>query len=162
RDLAVLNRDDPRVWAMAAATRARVWSYGLAADAMVRAEDVRGRGLQGVELSLLHAGRRARVRLPLPGVHSVPAALAAAAAGLARGLEVGEVVAGLEQGSPGVRLAVWRGPNGSHLLDDAYNASPESMLAALNLLAELDGRKVAVLGDMLELGSEEEPGHRRV
>ena len=55
------------------------------------------------------------------------------------------------------------GINGSRVVDDSYNASPESVLAALNLLRELPGRrKIAVLGDMLELGSEEEPGHRRV
>jgi UDP-N-acetylmuramoyl-tripeptide--D-alanyl-D-alanine ligase len=61
-----------------------------------------------------------------------------------------------------VRLVVVPGPRGSRLLDDSYNSSPDSALAALNLLADLDGRRVAVLGDMLELGEAEVAGHRLV
>jgi UDP-N-acetylmuramoyl-tripeptide--D-alanyl-D-alanine ligase len=73
-----------------------------------------------------------------------------------------EILEGLSQGHMQLRLAVVRSENGALLLDDTYNASPESMLAALNLLDELDGRKVAVLGDMLELGRYERGGHEMV
>jgi UDP-N-acetylmuramoyl-tripeptide--D-alanyl-D-alanine ligase len=65
-------------------------------------------------------------------------------------------------GNPQLRLVAVQGRNGSLLLDDTYNASPESTMAALNLLDELEGRKVAVLGDMLELGQYEVQGHQMV
>jgi UDP-N-acetylmuramoyl-tripeptide--D-alanyl-D-alanine ligase len=73
-----------------------------------------------------------------------------------------EILEGLNQGHTQLRLAAVRSENGALLLDDTYNASPESMLAALNLLDEIDGRKVAVLGDMLELGPYERGGHEMV
>jgi UDP-N-acetylmuramoyl-tripeptide--D-alanyl-D-alanine ligase len=74
-----------------------------------------------------------------------------------------EIIEGLQSlGAAQIRLAAVTGPSGSLLLDDTYNASPESVIAALNLLHELDGRRVAVLGDMLELGAFEEAGHRMV
>jgi UDP-N-acetylmuramoyl-tripeptide--D-alanyl-D-alanine ligase len=73
-----------------------------------------------------------------------------------------EILEGLSQGHTQLRLAAVRSQTGALLLDDTYNASPESMLAALNLLDELDGRKVAVLGEMLELGPYERGGHELV
>jgi UDP-N-acetylmuramoyl-tripeptide--D-alanyl-D-alanine ligase len=115
-----------------------------------------------VEFTLLHEALRERVHMPLLGVHSVHAALAAVTVGLTQGFALEETIAGLEQVSATVRIVVQDGINGSRVLDDTYNASPESALAALNLLDELEGRKVAVLGDMFELGSYEEQGHRRV
>jgi len=159
---AILNYDDPRVRAMSQATRARVRYYGMAPEAEVRAEEVVGRGLRGVEFTLVHGARRLRVRMPLLGVHCVHAALAAVAVGLAQGVELEEAVGALEQLSPSLRIVVEPGINGAQILDDTYNASPASALAALNLLSELGGRKVAVLGDMLELGSYEEQAHRLV
>jgi UDP-N-acetylmuramoyl-tripeptide--D-alanyl-D-alanine ligase len=73
-----------------------------------------------------------------------------------------EILAGLQSSHSQLRLVAVPGPGGSILLDDTYNAAPESTIAALNLLAELEGRRLAVLGDMLELGSYEETGHRMV
>ena len=73
-----------------------------------------------------------------------------------------DILAGLQDQRAQIRLVAVPGPQGSTILDDTYNASPASTIAALNLLAELDGRKIAVLGDMLELGSYEEEGHRLV
>jgi UDP-N-acetylmuramoyl-tripeptide--D-alanyl-D-alanine ligase len=161
--VAVLNADDPRVLQMAAATRARVVRYGLSQAAEVRAESIQSHGLRGVEFDLLHKSERLHVRLPLLGTHSVHAALAAAAVALEEGLSLPEIAEALHELTPTLRLLVVDGINGTQVVDDSYNASPESVLAALNLLRELPGRrKVAVLGDMLELGSEEEPGHRRV
>jgi UDP-N-acetylmuramoyl-tripeptide--D-alanyl-D-alanine ligase len=72
------------------------------------------------------------------------------------------ILEGLQDRRAQLRLVAVPGPNGSTILDDSYNASPASMIAALNLLAELSGRKVAVLGDMLELGEYEDEGHRMV
>jgi UDP-N-acetylmuramyl tripeptide synthase len=98
----------------------------------------------------------------LLGRHSVHTALRAAAIGLVEGLDWSDIVTGLRSDSPQLRLVAVKGPNESLLLDDTYNASPASTIAALNLLAELENRHVAVLGDMLELGSYEEAGHRLV
>jgi UDP-N-acetylmuramoyl-tripeptide--D-alanyl-D-alanine ligase len=161
--VAVLNADDPRVASMAAATSARVVSYGLTEAAEVRAEHIESHGLHGVEFDLLHMRQTRHVRLPLLGAHSVHAALAAAAVAHEEGFKLGEIAEALYGLSPALRMLVVDGINGSRIVDDSYNASPESVLAALNLLRELPGkRKIAVLGDMLELGSEEVPSHKRV
>ncbi len=114
-------------------------------------------------VSGLHYQRETmHVHLPMIGQHSVHTALRAAAVGLADGLTWQEILDGLRQGHSQLRLTAVRTESGALLLDDTYNASPESMLAALNLLAELEGRKVAVLGDMLELGQYEKQGHEIV
>ncbi len=160
--LAVLNADDHRVMAMRERTLAQCVSYGLSADADVQALDTASHGLRGVEFRLRHQSRFAHVHLPMLGLHSVHAALAAAAVGLAQQMDLDEVAEALYQVSATLRLLVAKGIRGARIIDDTYNANPESMLAALNLLSELDGRKIAVLGDMLELGPQEEPGHRKV
>lgn len=161
--VAVLNADDPRVLAMAAATPARVVTYGVSADATMRAEDVVSRGLRGVEFELCDPGGQLHVHLPMLGAHSVHAALAAAAVAREEGFSLAEAAEALHLVSPALHLLVQDGVGGSRVIDDTYNASPQSVLAALNLLAELPGRrKIAVLGDMLELGSEEVNGHRLV
>ncbi|MCG8375141.1 MAG: hypothetical protein MI702_01505, partial [Chlorobiales bacterium] len=72
------------------------------------------------------------------------------------------ILQGLRIGHPQLRLVASESKNGAILLDDTYNASPESTVAALNLLDELEGRKIAVLGDMLELGQYEKQGHQMV
>ncbi len=163
RGVAVLNADDPRVAQMASATHARVVRYGVSEEADVRAESIQSQGLKGVEFDLIAGGKRRHVRLPLLGAHSVHAALAATAVALEEGLSPSDIAEALHELTPALRLLIVEGINGSRIIDDSYNASPESVLAALNLLRELPGRrKVAVLGDMLELGSEEGPGHRRV
>lgn len=103
-----------------------------------------------------------QLRVPLIGRHSVHTVLRAAAVGLVEGLSLTEIVYGLKNSRAQLRLVAVYTNNGAMLLDDSYNASPESTLAALNLLEDLDGRKVAVLGDMLELGQYEEEGHQKV
>jgi UDP-N-acetylmuramoyl-tripeptide--D-alanyl-D-alanine ligase len=163
--VAVLNADDPRVDEMARATSARVVRYGVSRTADVRADGqtIQSRGLRGVEFDLEHAGQRRHVHLPLLGAHSVHAALAATAVALEENFTLSDAAEALQGLSPTLRLLVIDGVNGSRIVDDSYNASPESVLAALNLLRELPGRrKIGVLGDMLELGSEERPGHQRV
>jgi UDP-N-acetylmuramoyl-tripeptide--D-alanyl-D-alanine ligase len=161
--VAVLNADDARVLDMARATRARVVRYGVSEQAEVRAENISSEGLHGVQFDLLVDRQRQPVRLPLLGAQSVHAALAATAVGREEGLSLSDIAEALHTLTPTLRLLVVDGISGSRVIDDSYNASPESVLAALNLLKELPGkRKIAVLGDMLELGSEEEPGHRRV
>jgi UDP-N-acetylmuramoyl-tripeptide--D-alanyl-D-alanine ligase len=96
------------------------------------------------------------------GRHSVHTVLRAAAVGLVEGLTWDEIVRGLQESQAQLRMVAVRAENGALILDDTYNASPESVLAALNLLEELKGRRIAVLGDMLELGQYERAGHEKV
>ncbi|MBX3046074.1 MAG: UDP-N-acetylmuramoyl-tripeptide--D-alanyl-D-alanine ligase [Anaerolineales bacterium] len=160
--IAILNYDDPFVKRMAQETKARVFFYGLDPAADLWADNIEGLGLDGVRFRLHYQGEILHVRIPLIGRHSVHTALRAAAVGVIEGMDWGAILSGLRMGNAQLRLMAVPGRNGSLLLDDTYNASPESTVAALNLLSELEGRKVAVLGDMLELGQYEEQGHRVV
>ena len=160
--VAILNFDDPWVRKMEEKTKARVFFYGLSPEATLWADNVVGLGLEGIRFRMHYRGETLHVKIPLIGRHSVHTALRAAAVGLADGMNWQEILEGLSQGHTQLRLAAVRSQSGALLLDDTYNASPESMLAALNLLDELDGRKVAVLGDMLELGPYERGGHEIV
>lgn len=160
--VAILNYDDPLVREMAGLTKAQVFFYGLDPAADLWADEVEGMGLDGIRFSLHHRKEILHVHLPMIGQHSVHTALRAAAVGLADGLTWQEILEGLHMGQTQLRLTAVRAASGALVLDDTYNASPESTLAALNLLAELEGRKVAVLGDMLELGPYEKQGHELV
>jgi UDP-N-acetylmuramoyl-tripeptide--D-alanyl-D-alanine ligase len=160
--IAILNYDDPLVRDMSSLTRARVFYYGLDPNADLWADNIEGLGLEGVRFQLHYKGEDLFLRVPLIGRHSVHTALRAAAVGLVDGLTWQEIVRGLRSGTTQLRLVAVRSTNGALILDDTYNASPQSTLAALNLLEELEGRKVAVLGDMLELGPYEEEGHEIV
>jgi len=160
--VAILNFDDPWVRKMEEKTKARVFFYGLSPEADLWADQVIGLGLEGIRFRLHYSCETLHVKIPVIGRHSVHTALRAAAVGLAEGMHWQEILEGLSQGHTQLRLAAVRSENGALLLDDTYNASPESMLAALNLLDELEGRKVAVLGDMLELGPYERGGHEMV
>jgi len=159
---AILNGDDPMVRAMAEKTEAEIFCYGLDPACDLWASHIESRGLEGVRFQLHHGGERLHVKIPLLGRHSVHTALAAAAVGLVEGESWEEIVAGLWDVTEQLRLVAVQGIRGSTILDDTYNASPASSIAALNLLEELLGRKIAVLGDMLELGDFEEEGHRKV
>lgn len=160
--VAILNFDDPWVRQMEEKTKAHVFFYGLSPEADLWADRVEGLGLDGIRFRLHYQRESLHVKIPLIGRHSVHTALRAAAVGLVEGMNWQEILEGLSQGHTQLRLVAVRSENGALLLDDTYNASPESMLAALNLLDELDGRKVAVLGDMLELGPYERVGHEMV
>jgi UDP-N-acetylmuramoyl-tripeptide--D-alanyl-D-alanine ligase len=160
--VAILNFDDPWVRKMEEKTRAQVFFYGLSSEADLWADNVEGQGLEGIRFRLHYQRETLYVRVPLIGRHSVHTALRAAAVGLVEGLTWQEIFDGLNQGHTQLRLVAVRSKTGALILDDTYNASPESMLAALNLLDELDGRKIAVLGDMLELGQYERQGHEMV
>lgn len=162
KGVAILNFDDPWVRKMEEKTKARIFFYGLSPEAHLWADHVEGLGLEGIRFRIHYQGETLHVKIPLIGRHSVHTALRAAAVGLVEGMNWQEILEGLSQGHTQLRLAAVRSETGALLLDDTYNASPESMLAALNLLDELDGRKIAVLGDMLELGPYERGGHEMV
>jgi UDP-N-acetylmuramoyl-tripeptide--D-alanyl-D-alanine ligase len=159
---AILNYDDEWVRAMSAVTRARVFYYGLNPQADLWADNVESHGLEGIRFRLHFRKEILHVHVPMIGQHSVHTALRAAAVGLAEGLTWQEIIGGIQSRQAQLRLLTARAQSGALILDDTYNASPESMLAALNLLEELEGRKLAVLGDMLELGPYELQGHRMV
>ncbi len=160
--VAILNYDDKHVRGMADHTNAQVMTYGLTAKADLWASDIESVGWDGMRFALNYQGEKLHIQVPMMGRHSVQTALRAAAAGLVEGMAWEDIIVGLQSHRDEMRLQVVAGPNGSRLIDDSYNASPQSMIAALNLLDDLEGRKVAVLGDMLELGSDEVDGHIRV
>ncbi|MCZ7571969.1 MAG: UDP-N-acetylmuramoyl-tripeptide--D-alanyl-D-alanine ligase [Ardenticatenaceae bacterium] len=163
---AILNGDDERVSSMAALAPAgvTVLTYGLDPGNTIWASKIESHGLDGISFRFHYAGQNIAARLPLLGRHSVHASLAAAGVGLVEGQSWAEIISGLKDLAEleVLRLVVVPGINGSTLLDDTYNASPASVLAALNLLADLPGRHVAVLGNMLELGSYTLKGHQIV
>jgi UDP-N-acetylmuramoyl-tripeptide--D-alanyl-D-alanine ligase len=165
--LAVLNADDPRVAAMAATTPAEVRTFGLAAGALVRAVEIASLGLAGTQFTLHTPWGTRRVRSAIPGRHLVPHALAAAAVAERFAVPLDDVEAALAAGSHAEhRMAIAEARSGATLVDDTYNASPVSVTAALEFLAETPigpGRhRYAVLGDMLELGPDEERLHREI
>ncbi len=160
--VAILNYDDERVRAMADLTQARIFYYGLSPNADLWADEVEGLGLDGIKFRLNYQGERIYLKVPLIGRHSVHTVLRAAAVGLVEGLTWEEIGRGLRSEHSQLRLVAVRTSSGALILDDTYNASPKSMLADLNLLEEMDGRKIAVLGDMLELGRYEHQGHVKV
>jgi len=159
--VAILNADDARVRRMASRTAARTVTYGFAADADVRGDEVRSLGVDGMAFIVSADGGRHAAAIPTLGRLAVHNALAAVAAGRAAGIPIDRIVSALGSG--------WTAPHRGELVragdilivDDSYNASPASVAAALELLAGLPGRRVAVLGEMLELGDEHDSGHRR-
>ena len=167
---AVLNADDPLVRAMASRTKARVLFFGESEDAQIRAEDVRLDASGRAAFTLVTPAGSAPVALRLYGEHHVSNALAAAAVATECGMEVQQVAAALgEAGS----LSRWRmeltdRQDGVTVINDAYNANPDSMRAALRALAAIGGRGPgarrtwAVLGEMRELGEESLDEHDAV
>ncbi|WP_336029697.1 UDP-N-acetylmuramoyl-tripeptide--D-alanyl-D-alanine ligase [Geodermatophilus sp. FMUSA9-8] len=162
---AVLNADDPRVAGMAPRTRARVVTTGRSAGADVRATGVTLDDAARARFTLVAGGEEHPVALQVVGEHQVANALSAAAAALALGMTPAAVAAALSQATPRSRwrMEVTRRADGVTVVNDAYNANPESMRAALAALAGLPaGRRVAVLGGMAELGPDAAAEHERL
>lgn len=162
---AILNGDDP--WQLEIGRRAtcRVLYYGTSEACQIRCRELVLRGLQGSNFILETPSGGAGCHLPFPGRHNVLNSLAAAAVGECLGLSPEEITRGLAAAEmTGMRLEVKRGWRGCLIIDDTYNASPDSVKAALELLVQEHppGRTVALLGDMYELGSESLSGHREV
>ena len=159
---AVLNADDPIVTRMDGRTAARAVRYGFGDTADVRATEVTSAGTAGMRFRLRSPGGERDVAIPGLGRLSVHNALAGAAVGLAAGMDLDTIATALAAGwSAPHRVDVVR-LRGVTVIDDSYNASPGSVAAALDLLAGLPGRRVAVLGEMLELGDAHESGHHAV
>ena len=173
---AVLNGADPSCRAMAGETRAGVLFYGLgeapsgssagappAEHLDIVARDVTSLSEEGVGFTLVTPRGEITVRLPVPGLHNVSNALAAAGAGLALGLSLEEIRGGLAEFTPTEKRMQIETVGGVKILNDTYNASPASTVAALRVLKEVArGRQIAVLGNMLELGEYSSAGHQEV
>lgn len=164
--VAVLNADDPRVRAMAAATRAPVVLVGESEDATVRASEITLDDGGRPRFTLTAPFGTAQVALPLVGRHHVGNALAVVVAAHACGMELPAIVTALAEARPASRwrMEVTERPDGVRVVNDAYNANPDSMAAALRGLAAMatTGWRVAVLGSMLELGPGSPELHRGV
>jgi UDP-N-acetylmuramoyl-tripeptide--D-alanyl-D-alanine ligase len=164
--LAVLNLDDPLVAAMASRTTAEVMGYGEADTAAVRIVDLKLDDEARPRFRLVTAQGEESLALALYGRHQASNAAAAAAVALAAGMSLGEIVDSLVAATPqsAHRMAVQRRADGLVVVDDAYNANPESMQAALEALiglgAHRNGATWAVLGEMRELGEDSEALHR--
>jgi UDP-N-acetylmuramoyl-tripeptide--D-alanyl-D-alanine ligase len=164
--IAVLNADDDRVTAMAGLTAATVRWFGLSASADVRADDIEATST-GTRFTLVTGDDRMPVRLRILGEHHVLNALAALSVARELGLGLAQSVRAIEAVS---RAERWRmelllPPSGAIVINDAYNASPDSMVAALKTLAQVRGendRTVAVLGEMAELGEYSDEEHDRI
>jgi UDP-N-acetylmuramoyl-tripeptide--D-alanyl-D-alanine ligase len=158
----ILNAEDAFTESIATRTRARIVLAGIE-NGSVRATDI-SQHSTGSEFTIMEGAHRCRAQLPVPGIHMVQNAMLAVAAGRVFGLSLEECAAGLAS-TPltKARLQI-REIEGIQFIDDSYNANPDSMKAALRTLMELDadGRRIAVLGEMGELGAESESGHREV
>ena len=158
----ILNADDPFSKKIAVGTRAKVVFAGTT-EGTVRASEIT-QSATGTDFTILEGAHRCRAQLPVPGLHMVQNALLAVAAGRMFGLSLEDCAAGLAAAPlTKARLQIKR-IRGVQFIDDSYNANPESMKAALHTLVELDadGKRIAVLGEMRELGEESARGHREV
>lgn len=159
----VLNHDDARVRAMSTVAKARVITYGIDGPADVYAYDVHSQGLKGITFWVNIKGQERYLTVPFIGSPGIYIAVVALAVGHGLGMDIAEMQEGLQDERTQVRLLLVEGPRGSKLIDDTYNASTPSMIAALNLLKELPAkRRIAVLGEMREMGAESDGAHRIV
>ena len=160
--IAVLNADDELVLAMRAKTAARVITYAVRNSAEVTATDI-AQTAQQVSFQCTADGGSFSVTVPLPGLHTVYNALAALAVGRLLGLTEDKIAAGLAGYQPGKMRLNIRQYEQVTVIDDTYNASPLSMAAAIDVLAGIaKGRKIAAIGDMLELGTVAAVAHEKV
>ena len=162
--IAVLNADDARVAAMEPLSKGRTMTYGIDADADVRAREIEFPGFGQTRFTLVHKDESAEVTFPLNGRHSISNALAASAVGLIYGMSVAEVAAALSTvTAPPQRGEVLRFADGFTVINDSYNSNPAALLSMVDTLVEGGAsatRKIVVAGEMLELGDDELNIHR--
>ncbi|NLD50553.1 MAG: UDP-N-acetylmuramoyl-tripeptide--D-alanyl-D-alanine ligase, partial [Clostridiaceae bacterium] len=159
-----LNGDDKLLYGLKGLISFRTVFYGLEENLDYQAYNVQSLGEQGTVFEITICNKDYRVNIPVPGVHNVYNALAGIAAGRELGIPIEKIIQGIEEFTPGkMRLNIIN-HNGIKIINDAYNASPQSMEAAINVLKDVvtSGRSIAVLGDMLELGEMSMDSHRHV
>ena len=161
----LVNQDDPRVIDLASDYPGQKITFGIEHPADVMAKEIRLNGAEGTSFTLILEGEVVEIHLRLLGRHLVPNALSAMAVACLFGVEVKQAKKALENFQPfPMRMEVVSLRGGETLINDAYNANPNSMELALETLAEVKGkgRAIAVLGDMLELGSFTKEAHQRI
>jgi UDP-N-acetylmuramoyl-tripeptide--D-alanyl-D-alanine ligase len=161
----IVNRDDPRVFDLASRFSGQRITFGIENPADVMAKEIRLRSAEGTSFILRIEGEEVEITLPLFGRHFVPNALSAIAIASLFGIEVMEAKEALESFHPfPMRMEIVHLEGGRTVINDAYNANPRSMELALETLSEVKGkgRAIAVLGDMLELGSFTEEAHQQL
>ncbi|HJT79668.1 MAG TPA: UDP-N-acetylmuramoyl-tripeptide--D-alanyl-D-alanine ligase [Chthoniobacterales bacterium] len=158
----ILNADDPFTGRIAPRSRARVILAGTTSGS-IRAAEI-SQSAAGSDFTILEGAHRCRAQLPVPGLHMIQNALFAVAAGRAFGVSLEEAAESLASAPLSKARLQVKSVRGVQFIDDSYNANPDSMKAALRTLMELDadGKRIAVLGEMRELGAETERGHREV
>ena len=166
---AVLNMDGELVMEMGNRTKARILTYGLNDNATVNASNLiynyENDNPEGISFKLNYDGKNVPIRLKnLLALHYVYSALTAVSVGIIFKMNLVDIAQALEPlRAPLGRFNLLPGIKGSYIIDDTYNASPVSTIAALGVLGQLKAkRKIAVLGDMLELGNQTESGHEEV
>ncbi len=162
-----VNADDPRVVKIAEKTHCKKISYGIdSQQAFIRAEDINPQAMESIEFTLSIGQKSSRTRIKGIGTHNVLNALCASALGYSLGLEMNQILAGLEKYTPSaMRLEVMSTRFGFNIINDCYNANPDSMSAALSEIVahkQDDAKTVVVLGDMLELGESAEKEHEMI
>lgn len=156
----IVNGDDEKLRALVC--RQRKIMFGLSADCDVRAENIRCTAAAETECDIIYNERRVHVRIPAFGQHMVYAALEGAAVGFIMGLSDEEIAAGIAAFETVGRRAAVSDTGYLTLIDDCYNANPDSMKSGVDSLMRLPGRHVCILGDMLELGENEREMHKEV
>jgi len=162
---AIINNDDPAISALAFAWEGKRLSFGLREGADITARNIAQAGAGGIHFNLFIAGSPVAVFLAATGLHNVKNALAAASVAWELGIDRAEIAAGLADFRPvSGRTEVRRLLNGAHLIIDSYNANPSSVAEALKTLQEVrgEGKAIAILGDMLELGKAAKKWHREI
>jgi UDP-N-acetylmuramoyl-tripeptide--D-alanyl-D-alanine ligase len=163
KGIAIVNQEDPWVVRMAQEFPGKKVTYGHGGE--VSARDIFLHGSHGVEFTLSLGGQQEkRVQLPLVGPHNISNALGAAATAWAMGLDIATIAQALAEVRPiSMRMEITVSPHGVKIINDAYNANPASMVTALQVLAHMEGGcKIAVLGDMWELGEAAPSAHYQV
>jgi UDP-N-acetylmuramoyl-tripeptide--D-alanyl-D-alanine ligase len=161
----LVNQDDPRVIDLAGEFSGQKITFGIVDPAEVMAKEIRLRGTGGTSFVLMMENEATEITLPLLGRHFVPNALSAIAAASLFGIELEKTKEALEHFQPSpMRMEVVHLIDGETVINDAYNANPISMELALEILSEMrgQGRAIAVLGDMLEMGEFSVEVHQRL
>ena len=161
----VLNADDRWYWYMTEKSTSTIKSFAINKKSDVSLMEKKSLGIDGFELKVNVEGIVAPIHLPLPGEHNIYNALASITVGRCLGMSVEEISRGIATLRPtDKRFELKRAPGGWVVINDSYNASPTSMGNAIKIVGELSskGRKIAVLGDMLELGAIEADAHRGI
>jgi UDP-N-acetylmuramoyl-tripeptide--D-alanyl-D-alanine ligase len=152
--LVVLNGDDPLLVGLKGLLKFRTVFYGMGDGLEYRAENVKANGGKGTDFNIRVGKCTYNMHIPAPGIHNVHNALAAIAAGMEMGISMDEIIEGIASFNPGKMRLNIISHDGMKIINDVYNASPQSMEAAINVLKDMGvgGKTIAVLGDMLEMG----------